>query len=99
MTHGRGHFWLKGRDFNKLGRVPLDDASHQVSRLYIALVVSDTSFKVFIPKIYLSSFVLVMQQTGTILKLELFSTKKQMTPPYRNKKSQIAFSYVARGII
>ena len=34
------------------------------------------------------------------IKLELFSTKKQMSPPFRNKKNhEIAFSYVTRGII
>ena len=30
---GRGHFWLKGYNLNKVGRGPLGDATYQISRL------------------------------------------------------------------
>ena len=30
---GRGQFWIRGHDLNKLGRGPLDDASYQISKL------------------------------------------------------------------
>ena len=29
-TPGAGHFWPQGYNLNKLGRGPLDDASHQI---------------------------------------------------------------------
>ena len=33
LAPGRCHFWPQGYNLNKLGRGPLGDATHQISRL------------------------------------------------------------------
>ena len=56
----------------------------------------DTSLPNVFSFIFKFSLIFMNMQT----RLELFSTKKQMSPCFRNKKNhKIAFSYVTRGII
>ena len=43
---GAGHFWSYGHNFNKISRGLLDDATYQITRLYVYLKVSDNIYHV-----------------------------------------------------
>ena len=47
MNPERSHFWPLEHNFNKISRGLLDDATNQISRLYIDLMASDNIFSYF----------------------------------------------------